>query len=681
VRRWLLVGAALLLAAAGAIAYALSRLDRYLTDERAALQAQASTMLGRAVTFDAVGVSLRGGVSASVSNLAIADDPRFGTTPFLTAAHAEVALAILPALRGEYRIRRIVVDAPRVSLIRDAAGWNALSLARLDRDPSGGAASPATAPPAPSAALPAGAAAAIIAAATIRDGIVTVVDRTHQPPLELTVDQLRVQARDLAVGEPLQFDLSAALFGSATPNLTLRGRLEPGEPPHADLHAEWLPLSLGALTPLLADLAPAASALELGGQVAGAVHLAGPLTPGLPPTLDGSLTLSGVSLSAPRAPARLEQVAGVVRVSPEGAEFETTSASFGGAPLQLRCQAAPLADPLMHCRLTAAAIAAAQLGSAARPGDALRGLEADAETRPLAATPVVHATLRVADGTLHGAPFRALDAALEATLDQVTVTRFAGAAFDGTVTGSAACRGLRAAQLDCSAQGAVTDLRIAPLLASQGGPGAGKIDGTVTGSGRGSASGHDAAALLDAINGNGHIQVTNGVLRHVNLAQQIVGALPGVDALLRGPRMRALLGTSETRFDRLSATVQVAAQRATTNDAHVQAPDFSATLRGSATLAGRLDGRGTFTLSPALAREVVGSVPLLGTLTNHGGVTMPYTLSGTVEDPQVRPDTGALPKAFERGFSGGVDALLQAPGATEKAGKRVLDDLNKLFNR
>jgi AsmA protein len=681
VRRWLLVGAALLFAAAGAIAYALTRLDRYLTDERAALQAQASALLGRAVSFDAIGVSLRGGVSASVTNLAIADDPRFGAAPFLTAAHAEVALELLPALRGEYRVRRIVVSAPRVSLIRDAEGWNALSLARLDREPAGDAPDP-TGRPAPVApSLPPGAAALIVAAATIRDGVVTIVDRTRQPPLALSIDQLRVQARDLAVGEPLQFDLSAAMLGAAAPNLTARGRLEPGDPPRAEVQAEWLPVPLAALLPLIAGVAPDAAAVELGGQVAGAMHLSGPLTPAPPPTFAGSLTLSDVSVAVPHAPARLEQVAGVMRFSRDGAEFQTTSAALGGAPVQLGCTATALTEPVLHCRLSAAAIAAAQLGSAAKSGDVLRGVAVDAEVRPLDVAPVVHATVRVADGQLHGAPFRALDAALQATADQVAVTRFAGAAFDGTVTGSASCRGLRAAQLDCSAQGAATGLRIAPLLASQAAPGAGRIDGTVTASGRGSAAGRNAAAMLAAVSASGRVQVTDGVLRHVNLAQQIVGALPGVDALLRGPRVRALLGSSETRFDRLSATVQLAAQRATTNDAQVHATDFTATLSGSATLTGRLDGRGTFTLSPALAREVVGSVPLLATLTNHGGVTLPYTLSGTVDDPQVRPDAHALPKALERGLSGGVDALLRAPGATEKAGQRVLDDLNKLFHR
>ncbi|MDX2170831.1 MAG: AsmA-like C-terminal region-containing protein, partial [Deltaproteobacteria bacterium] len=315
------------------------------------------------------------------------------------------------------------------------------------------------------------------------------------------------------------------------------------------------------------------------------------------------------------------------------------------------------------------------------PGDALRALQADAELRPRDAAPVLRATAQVAEGQIHGAPFRALDAELTATLDQVTVTRLAAAAFGGTVSGGGSCRGLRAAALDCSAQGSVADLRIAPLLASQRAAGAAKLDGVVTADGRGSASGRDAPALLASLRASGRVRVADGVLRHVNLAQQMVGALPGASALVSGPRVNALLGSSETRFDSLAATVQLAAQRATTTDAQIRAADFGATLQGSATLAGRLDGHGTFTLSPALAREVVGRIPILARLTNDGGMTLPYTLSGTLDDPRVRPDAGALPKALERGLSGGVEALLDTPGATEKAGKRVLRDLNNLLRR
>ncbi|MDX2169475.1 MAG: DUF748 domain-containing protein, partial [Deltaproteobacteria bacterium] len=407
-RRWLLVGAVLLLAAAGALAYGLTRLDRYLADQRDALQAQASALLGRAVTFDALDVTLRGGVGASLTNLAIADDPRFGSGPFLTAAHAAVRLELLPALRGEYRIRRIVVDQPTVNLIRDADGWNALSIALLHRAADG---APTAAPGAPAAErvdtrLPA-IGAVVVAAMTIDDGQVHIVDRTRQPPVELAVTQLRLRGHELALGAPIQFELAAAVLGASAPNLTVTGMLEPGEPPRADVHAEWQPLPLNALTPLLtAWVGPPAASLALGGTAGGTLRIAGAVDRTTLPAIDGSVTLGDVSLASAALPARIGQLSGVLRVTPQGVALENATAALGGAPLRLACQAAPPADPLVHCRLEAAEITAAQLGVDGRPGDALRARQADAELRPRDAAPVLRATARVAEGQIHGAPFR-----------------------------------------------------------------------------------------------------------------------------------------------------------------------------------------------------------------------------------------------------------------------------------
>src|SRR6185295_17124455 len=89
--------------------------------------AQASAALGREVAFDAVGVSLRGGVSARLKNLRVADDPTYGAEPFLQAKEVRVALRILPALRRRFEVRYVVVDEPSLTVIRDARGLNLAS--------------------------------------------------------------------------------------------------------------------------------------------------------------------------------------------------------------------------------------------------------------------------------------------------------------------------------------------------------------------------------------------------------------------------------------------------------------------------------------------------------------------------------------------------------------------------
>ena len=64
-RKVLILGAVLLVLIGG-LFVAASNLNRYLEDNREWLAQQASSALGRPVTFDKIGVSLRGGLGARV---------------------------------------------------------------------------------------------------------------------------------------------------------------------------------------------------------------------------------------------------------------------------------------------------------------------------------------------------------------------------------------------------------------------------------------------------------------------------------------------------------------------------------------------------------------------------------------------------------------------------------------
>ena len=156
-RRWVLLGAAVAVVGAAALALAVARLNAYLAAHRDALAAQASAALGRPVSFAAVRVSWRGGGSVRVTDLRVADDPRFGGD-LLTAASAVASISLLDAARGRWRIRSAVIDAPHLTLIGDAEGWNVESLVPL-QEPAAADAAPVPQPAAIAApSLPASAA-------------------------------------------------------------------------------------------------------------------------------------------------------------------------------------------------------------------------------------------------------------------------------------------------------------------------------------------------------------------------------------------------------------------------------------------------------------------------------------------------------------------------------------------
>src|SRR5262245_65469085 len=118
-RKWWLVGLGVLVVVVAVLGFALANLNRWLERNRDWLAAQASQALGREVRFQEVGVSLRGGVAARLEALRIADDPAWSKDPFLEARAVRVAVRILPALLGRFEVRYVVVEEPRLVVIRD----------------------------------------------------------------------------------------------------------------------------------------------------------------------------------------------------------------------------------------------------------------------------------------------------------------------------------------------------------------------------------------------------------------------------------------------------------------------------------------------------------------------------------------------------------------------------------
>jgi AsmA protein len=124
---------------------------------RPEIEEQASAALGRKVEVGNLSLSLFSG-ALGADNLSIADDPKFSTAPFLTAKSVNVGVEVMPLILSKtLNVTSIVIDAPQVSLIRNAAGdWNYSTLGASPTKAQAQAA-PASAPaaPAPQAAKPA----------------------------------------------------------------------------------------------------------------------------------------------------------------------------------------------------------------------------------------------------------------------------------------------------------------------------------------------------------------------------------------------------------------------------------------------------------------------------------------------------------------------------------------------
>ncbi|MDF1544861.1 MAG: AsmA family protein [bacterium] len=92
-----------------------------------------SAMLGRDLSVDALDLSLWGGLGLKLENVAVANPENFPEGEFLTAANVDLKLELLPLISGDFRIDRLIVNSPRISMIKNRAGLNNYTFKSLEK--------------------------------------------------------------------------------------------------------------------------------------------------------------------------------------------------------------------------------------------------------------------------------------------------------------------------------------------------------------------------------------------------------------------------------------------------------------------------------------------------------------------------------------------------------------------
>src|ERR1700692_1734379 len=96
---------------------------------RPTIEEKASAALGRKVEVGNLSLSLISG-SLSAENLSIGDDPKFSSSPFLTAKSVKVGVEMMPLIFSKtLNVTGVTIDPPQVTLLHNGAGlWNYSSL-------------------------------------------------------------------------------------------------------------------------------------------------------------------------------------------------------------------------------------------------------------------------------------------------------------------------------------------------------------------------------------------------------------------------------------------------------------------------------------------------------------------------------------------------------------------------
>ncbi len=193
---------------------------------RSTIEGKASTALGRQVQVGNLSLSLlKGGLGAD--NLSIADDPKFSSSPFLTAKSVSVGVEIMPLILSKtLNVKDIVIDSPQVTLIRDAAGeWNYSSIGSSGAKPQEQAPTKPANTPAPSSAPASNSSSNdfSVAKLELKNGRIVVGSTNSQK--RSTYDNVSVVASNVSLTSKFPVKISASLPGGG--NFKLDGTAGP----------------------------------------------------------------------------------------------------------------------------------------------------------------------------------------------------------------------------------------------------------------------------------------------------------------------------------------------------------------------------------------------------------------------------------------------------------------------
>jgi len=258
---------------------------------RPTIEEKASQALGRKVELGNLSLSLISG-SISAESISIGDDPKFSTSPFLTAKSFKVGVELMPLIFSKtLNVTGITIESPEVILLHNPAGqWNYSTL--------GGAAAKSEQKPTASSSSPADLS---VQKFTLKDGRIVVGSTASQK--RSTYDHVGVVASNFSMTSKFPVTVTAdlpnggkfKLDGNAGPIDQQDAALTPID---AKLEITGLDLAstgfvdssagLGGVLELTADLSSQNGEAETKGNVkiSKALFIAGGASAGVPVTID-----------------------------------------------------------------------------------------------------------------------------------------------------------------------------------------------------------------------------------------------------------------------------------------------------------------------------------------------------------------------------------------------------------
>ncbi len=441
-------------------------------------------------------------------------------------------------------------------------------------------------------------------------------------------------------------------------------------------------------------LLPAFAGHQVSGRVEVHLRAKGTTAGGATPDLNGTIALTDVSAKQQGSPYEIDDLSTRLDLKGKSIGLPPTKFKLSGSPVELQVQVAALRPLAASFALQSPELKAGSLNVAspqARKPEVLRGIDLKGTLRMAEKGPVFQGTLRSSDGSLRDFDYQGLAADLDLKDQIATLGKLSLRAFDGQYDGGGRydMRDPNVPKFDF--RSTIREMDLKSLLATQS-PGAEKrIEGRLDADLALSGSGKGWETIQKTLDGNGRVDVKDGVLRDVNLADEVLASVAGIGGLskLISPRVRnrypAVFGTGDTKFDELGGSVQVANGVARSDDLTLAARDYAMLGKGTFALDNQVDFTATLVASKQLSDDIISDVREAQYITDEEGkLQIPFRLTGSLPRVKPKPDGEFIVKALSRAAIGkglekifGKEKPSPAPGETPAPSKHPERDLLK----
>ena len=195
----------------------------------------------REVDFEYIELTVLSGFGAELRGLRVADNPAFSAGDFLQLEGLKVRVMLLPLLKRQIKVKRIILERPVIRLARSADGESSFSDLIVEKEETPDGQTPAEAETAGGLGLLAG---LLVNEFSIRQGKIVYQDDTLWPGQSpLVIDALDVDVRDLALDRPVSIRVAADLLNGSGQNFEFVGTVGPvGE----EVRPETVPFDIRA---------------------------------------------------------------------------------------------------------------------------------------------------------------------------------------------------------------------------------------------------------------------------------------------------------------------------------------------------------------------------------------------------------------------------------------------------